>query len=63
MSILTYAGEGKFSRLEDIYDVTSFLDLIKNRGRRAMELGTFDSTQRGWFAQVYPETVPQSVSD
>ncbi len=32
-------------------------------GRRAMELGTFDAAQRGWFEQVYPETVPQTVSD
>ncbi len=63
VSILTYAGNGKFSRQEDIYDVTSFLDLIKGWGRRAMELGTFDEAQRGWFEQVYPETVPQTVSD
>ncbi|MCD2112887.1 nuclear transport factor 2 family protein [Rhodococcus rhodochrous] len=63
VSILTYAGNGRFSRQEDIYDVTSFLDLIKAWGRRAMELGTFDATQRAWFAQVYPETVPSSAAD
>ncbi|MGW0045268.1 nuclear transport factor 2 family protein [Rhodococcus sp. NPDC003348] len=62
VSILTYAGNGKFSRQEDIYDVTSFLDLIKAWGRRAMELGTFDAAQRGWFEQVYPDSVPTSVS-
>jgi hypothetical protein len=38
--------------------VTTFLDLIKAWGRRAMELGTFDAEQRAWFAAVYPETVP-----
>lgn len=58
ISVLTYAGNGKFSREEDVYDVTSFLELIKSWGRRAMELGTLDETQRAWFAQVYPETVP-----
>lgn len=59
VSILTYAGNGKFSRQEDVYDIGSFLGLIKAWGRRAMELGTFDAAQRGWFEQVYPESVPR----
>ena len=58
ISVLDYAGDGKFSQQRDVYDVTTFLDLIKAWGRRAMELGTFDAEQRAWFAAVYPETVP-----
>ena len=57
VSILTYAGDGRFRGQEDVYDVTTFLDVIKAWGRHAMKLGTFDATQRGWFEQVYPETV------
>ncbi|WP_251014825.1 nuclear transport factor 2 family protein [Rhodococcus qingshengii] len=63
VSILTNAGNGKFSRQEDVYDVTSFTDLIKAWGGRAMERGTFDAAQRGWFEQVCPEAVPTSVSN
>ncbi|MEB3511037.1 nuclear transport factor 2 family protein [Nocardia sp. CDC186] len=40
ISILTYAGDGKFSKEEDVYDPAEFARLIPAWCRRAMELGT-----------------------
>ena len=62
ISVLTYAGDGRFSAQTDTYDVETFLTMIKDWGTRAMRAGTLDEEQRGWYAMVYPETVPEGVA-
>ena len=62
ISVITYAGEGKFSAQTDSYDVESFLTMIKEWGTRAMTAGTLDADQRGWYEMVYPETVPANIA-
>lgn len=58
ISILTYAGDGLFSSEEDVYDPAAFVNLIADWGRRSMELGAFTDTERAWFEQNMPHTVP-----
>ncbi|MFB7890635.1 nuclear transport factor 2 family protein [Microbacterium sp. NPDC056044] len=62
ISVMTYAGEGRFSAQTDAYDVESFLTMIKEWGTRAMKAGFLDAEQRGWYEMVYPETVPDEVA-
>ncbi|MGW4119590.1 nuclear transport factor 2 family protein [Nocardia sp. NPDC004711] len=54
ISILTYAGEGKFSKEEDIYDPAEFVGLIQRWCRRAKELGMLSPAELEWCAQAIP---------
>jgi hypothetical protein len=54
ISILTYAGEGRFSSERDVYDSTSFVTLIHSWGRRALACGTLSKDEIDWFRQTMP---------
>ncbi|WP_280217648.1 hypothetical protein [Nocardia neocaledoniensis] len=62
ISILTYAGDGKFSAEQDIYDPAAFFALIEAWGRRAMELGSLNESERLWYQHAMPRAVPESTS-
>ncbi|WP_039805073.1 nuclear transport factor 2 family protein [Nocardia araoensis] len=48
ISILTYAGDGKFSKEEDIYNPAEFVELVPKWIQRAMELGTLSEGELEW---------------
>ncbi|MFI9531782.1 nuclear transport factor 2 family protein [Nocardia fusca] len=52
ISILTYAGNGKFSKEEDIYDPAEFNELVPAWIGRAMELGTLSAAELEWCARA-----------
>ncbi|MGI5219079.1 nuclear transport factor 2 family protein [Nocardia sp. CA-290969] len=52
ISILTYAGHGKFSKEEDIYDPAEFNELVPAWIGRAMELGTLSAAELEWCARA-----------
>lgn len=54
ISVLTYAGDGRFSREQDVYDSPAFATLIEGWGRRCHELGTLSDDETAWFAAAYP---------
>lgn len=62
ISILTYAGNGKFSKEEDIYDPAEFVRLVPEWCRRAMELGTLSEAELAWCKQALPAAESDSVS-
>ncbi len=62
ISILTYAGEGRFSSEEDVYDPSAFGELIGSWGKRAMELGTLNAAEQEWFENTMPHAVPREGS-
>ncbi|MEU1525495.1 nuclear transport factor 2 family protein [Nocardia rhamnosiphila] len=51
ISILTYAGGGKFSKQEDVYDPGEFVKLVPQWIQRAMELGTLSEAELEWCRQ------------
>lgn len=51
ISILTYAGNGKFSKEEDIYDPAEFTRLVPEWIQRAMELETLSEAELEWCGQ------------
>jgi ketosteroid isomerase-like protein len=49
ISILTYAGDGKWKRQEDVYNPLRFASAAAKWCRRAGELGTLDDAAAEWF--------------
>ncbi|HLS76969.1 MAG TPA: nuclear transport factor 2 family protein [Nocardia sp.] len=56
ISILTYAGDGKFSKEEDFYDVGEFVRLVPEWIQRAKDLGTLSAEELAWCEQTQPVT-------
>jgi hypothetical protein len=56
ISILTYAGNGKFSKEEDIYDPAEFSKLVPAWIHRATELGTLSAAELEWCARAQSQT-------
>jgi SnoaL-like domain len=54
ITILEYAGDGRFRSEEDVYDPGAFIALIERWGRRSAKLGTLSPEERDWFAQNMP---------
>jgi hypothetical protein len=57
ISIVTYAGDGKWSRQEDIYNPLRFVKAGLKWCRKAQELGTLDDEAAAWFAK-YGKAAP-----
>jgi SnoaL-like domain len=51
ISIVTYAGDGKWSRQEDIYNPLRFVKATLKWCRKAAELGTLDAEAQAWMKQ------------
>ena len=49
ITILHYAGDGLWSREEDVYNPALFMSMIKSWCRRADELGTLPDDGRAWL--------------
>jgi ketosteroid isomerase-like protein len=56
ISIVTYAGDGKWRQQEDIYNPLKFVDATLAWCRKAQELGTLDDEAAAWFAKFGPRT-------
>jgi hypothetical protein len=54
ISILTYAGDGRFASERDVYDSTSFVNLIQTWGERALACDTLSDDEVDWFRQMMP---------
>ncbi|MET4427105.1 MULTISPECIES: nuclear transport factor 2 family protein [unclassified Mycolicibacterium] len=52
LSILTYAGDGKWSRQEDVYNPLRFVSAAAKWCRKANELGTLPEEAEKWMQQV-----------
>ncbi|MFE9328116.1 nuclear transport factor 2 family protein [Nocardia sp. NPDC052278] len=59
ISILDYAGDGRFRCERDIYDSPTMIRLIESWGRRCFELGSLTSDEQSWFAAAYPHILEQ----
>ena len=51
ISIITYAGDGLWSRQEDVYNPLRFLAAGMKWCRKAAELGTLDDDAAAWMAK------------
>ena len=51
ISIITYAGDGLWSRQEDIYNPLRFLSASMKWCRKAEKLGTLDDDAAAWMAK------------
>jgi hypothetical protein len=51
ISIVTYAGAGKWRRQEDIYNPLRFVKASLKWCRKAQELGTLDAEAAAWMKQ------------
>ncbi|MCV7318109.1 nuclear transport factor 2 family protein [Mycolicibacterium confluentis] len=49
ISIVTYAGDGKWSRQEDVYNPLRFVAAASKWCRKAQELGTLDDEAAAWY--------------
>jgi hypothetical protein len=49
--VLRYAGDGKFSAEEDVYDPAVFIGQVQEWGQRAMASGSLTEEQAAFFAQ------------
>ena len=49
ISIVTYAGDGKWSQQEDIYNPLRFVEATMRWCRKAAELGTLDDEAAAWM--------------
>lgn len=54
ITILRYAGEGRFASEQDVYDPAAFISLIESWGRRCAQLGSLTDAERQWFAETMP---------
>lgn len=63
ISVLTVAEDGRLSGEQDIYDVTTFITLIKEWGRRAIALGTLKPEQIDWYRAAYPDLFEDAGTD
>lgn len=52
LTVLHYAGDGLWSREEDVYNPANFMTMIQGWCRRAEELGTLPDDARAWLAAV-----------
>ena len=52
ITILHYAGEGRWSSEEDVYNPANFLSMLKGWKARSEELGTLPDEARDWFAAM-----------
>ncbi len=52
ISILTYAGEGKWCRQEDIYNPLRFVKATLSWCRKAQQLGTLPDDAAAWMART-----------
>lgn len=55
ISVLTVADDGRLSSQQDIYDVNSFISLIKEWGRRAIAFDALEPEQIEWYRNAYPD--------
>jgi ketosteroid isomerase-like protein len=51
ISIVTYAGDGKWCRQEDVYNPLKFVQASIEWCRKATELGTIDDEAAEWFGK------------
>lgn len=51
LSVLTYAGDGQFSKEEDYYDQAEFVKLVPEWIQKAMQLGTLSDAELDWCKQ------------
>ena len=51
ISIITYAGDGKWKQQEDIYNPLRFVQASIKWCRKAQELGTLDKEAAEWLAK------------
>ncbi|GAA0956979.1 nuclear transport factor 2 family protein [Actinocorallia libanotica] len=54
ITILDYAGDGRFRCERDVYDPAAMIKMIESWGRRSFELGTLDEDELAWFGAAYP---------
>lgn len=54
ITILDYAGDGRFKQEKDVYDSPAMIALIEAWGRRSYELGSLTDDEVAWFAAAYP---------
>jgi hypothetical protein len=52
ITILSYAGDGLWSREEDVYNPAHFMEMIHGWCRRAEELGNLPDDARAWLGRV-----------
>ncbi len=52
ITILTYAGDGLWSKEEDVYNPMEFLASAKGWCERAVELGTITDEARAWYDKM-----------
>jgi hypothetical protein len=62
ITILEYAGDGRFRSERDIYDSALMIRMIEAWGRRCVELGSLNDDELAWFAAAYPHIVEQPTS-
>ena len=55
ISIVTYAGDGKWCRQEDIYNPLRFVKATVKWCRKAEELGTLPDVAAEWMAKYGPK--------
>ena len=58
--VLRYAGNGKFSAEEDVYDPAVFINQVQDWGQRAIASGTLTEEQATFFA---PPATPEPSAD
>jgi len=57
ISVLTYAGAGRFLSEQDWYDPAAFITLIEQWGRHCGELGSLSAEERAWFEGNMPSAL------
>jgi hypothetical protein len=55
ISMLDYAGDGRFRCERDVYDSAAMIRIIEAWGRRSVELSSLSDDETAWFAAAYPQ--------
>ncbi|MFI0446511.1 nuclear transport factor 2 family protein [Actinomadura sp. 6N118] len=61
ITVLDYAGDGRFRCEKDVYDASAMIKLIESWGRRCFELGSLNEDELAWFATTYPHILEDPV--
>jgi hypothetical protein len=54
ITVLRYAGDGRFLSEQDVYDPAAMIRLIEQWGRRAAQLDSLTAEERVWFVENMP---------
>lgn len=57
ITVLDYAGNGRFRSERDVYDSPAMSRVIEAWGRRCAQLGSLSAGEREWFAAAYPQVL------